>query len=76
MLIHVKVVPNSKKPSVEKTNDGYRIKVDALPYGNAANERLIQILAAHFAVRKSSIRIVKGLHSRDKSIEIISILVR
>lgn len=73
MLINVKVVPNSRKPSVEKSDGGYRIKVDALPHGNAANERLVEILAMYFGVRESSVRIVKGLRSRDKSIEIIGI---
>ncbi len=71
MLIRVRVVPNSRKPYISNTAGGtYKVKVDAPARDNEANERLVEILADHFGVRKSSINIVKGAHSRDKSIEI------
>lgn len=71
MLISVRAVPNSRKSSISNTaRGGYRVKIDAAAHGNRANERLVEILAEHFGVRKSSITIVKGAHSRDKSVEI------
>ncbi len=73
MLISVKVVPNSRKPSVDGSDGNYRVKIDAMPRENAANVRLIELLAAHFKVSKSSIRIVRGMRSRVKSVEIIGI---
>ena len=58
MLIHVKVIPNSKKSEVEKISENhFKIRVDAKAEGGRANTRLIEILAKYFKVSKSSIEI-------------------
>ena len=64
------VIPNSRKPSVEKENDMYVVRVDAPPTKGKANKRLIEILAKYFGVRKSRIRIISGEKSREKIVEI------
>ncbi|PIV64459.1 MAG: hypothetical protein COZ37_07050 [bacterium (Candidatus Ratteibacteria) CG_4_10_14_3_um_filter_41_18] len=71
MKIQVKVIPNSKKVKVEKNETGsLRVKVDAAAREGKANKRLVEILAKYFSKPKSSIRILKGLASRNKVIEI------
>jgi len=71
MLISVKVIPNSKKAEIEKIReDNFKVKVDEKAAKGKANMRLMEILAEHFKVSKSSIVILKGQKSRNKIIEI------
>lgn len=71
MEISVRVTPNARLPGVVKADDGsYNVKVNAPAREGKANQRLIEILAAHFDVPKSRIRIVKGLNGRNKVVEI------
>ena len=71
MIVNMKVVPNSKKPGVEKMGENdFKVKVDAKAEGGKANRRLVEIIAEFFNVPKSSVRIVKGFKSRKKIIEI------
>jgi uncharacterized protein (TIGR00251 family) len=71
MLIHVKVIPNSKKYQVEKISDDYfKVRVNAKAENGRANKRLVEIISEYFKVSKSSVVILKGLKSRNKIIEI------
>jgi uncharacterized protein (TIGR00251 family) len=71
MKIQVKVFPNAKEAKVEKEGEGIlRVKVNAPAREGKANKRLIEILAEYFSKPKSSIKIVKGLTSRNKVLEI------
>ena len=71
MRIQVKVIPNSKEAKVEKESEGVlRVRVDAPTKEGKANKRLIELLAEYFSKPKSSVRIVKGLSSRNKVVEI------
>ncbi len=71
MRIQVKVIPNSKEAKVEKEGEGVlRVRVDAPTKEGKANKRLIELLAEYFSKPKSSVRIVKGLSSRNKVVEI------
>ena len=51
---------------------GEAVTVDltAPPVDGAANEQLLEILSEELGIRKSSLRILKGLSSRHKVIEI------
>ena len=70
-LITVKVHPRSPKPGVEKTGENeYKIRVGAAPDKGKANEELIELLAAHFDVPKSTIRVLRGTTSRVKLIAV------
>jgi uncharacterized protein (TIGR00251 family) len=71
MRINVKVVPKSGIVSVEKTPAGLRVKLTSVPEKGAANKELIDILAEHFTVPKSRVRILKGQASRNKLVEIL-----
>lgn len=71
MIIKVRVTPNAKAPSVVIADDGsYRVKVNAPASEGKANLRLAEILAEHFGVRASRVRIINGAGSRDKTVEI------
>ena len=71
MIISVRIIPNSKKPFVMSVGENeFKIKVDAPAREEKANKRLIEILAKYFHTSKSSITILKGVHSRKKLINI------
>ncbi len=71
MRIKVKVKPNSKKDEVkELAPDRLEVKVSAPPEKGKANERVIELLAEHYGVKKSAVRILRGHSSREKLIEI------
>lgn len=71
MLINIKATPNAKHAEIKKLSDmDYKAKIDAPALEGKANARLLEMLAEHFGVSKSQVRIVKGLGSRNKLAEI------
>jgi uncharacterized protein (TIGR00251 family) len=69
--ISVYVQPRASKTGVAGTRDGWlKIRLAAPPVDNAANLALIDFLAQTLRVPKRDIRIVSGLSSRRKVIEI------
>lgn len=73
MRLSVTVKPNSPREGVRSSSDGRLIvSVNAPPREGKANEALIRVLAEHFAVPKSCVRIVHGAHSRSKLVQIDS----
>ncbi len=51
--------------------DGIKVKVTAPPVEGRANETLIRVLAKELRISPSSIEIIKGHHSREKTIKIL-----
>ncbi|MEM2727054.1 MAG: DUF167 domain-containing protein [Archaeoglobaceae archaeon] len=70
MRISVRVKPNAKKSGVEKVGEEYVVFVKAPPVEGRANAELIEVLADHFKVPKSKIRIVSGGRTKKKIVEI------
>lgn len=71
MKINIAVIPNAKDSEVTKIDENnYKVRVDAPALDGKANKRLIEILAEHFNVPKSSVKILKGLKSKNKIVEI------
>jgi len=69
--IAVTVKPNAKKPAITRISENeYRASVNAAPVGGKANQLLIELLADHFGVTKSSIEILRGRSARKKLIRI------
>ena len=65
------MVPRAKRPGVEQLSDGsWRVAVSAPAEDGKANVAVIEALAKHFDVPKSSVKIVRGLASRLKEVEI------
>jgi uncharacterized protein len=73
MRIYVKVSPRSSRNEITKISDGeYKVKLTAAPIDNKANNMLIELLADHFNVSRSSLRIIGGKTARVKIIEILN----
>lgn len=69
--ISVKVQLRSGKKGIDGVlGDALRVKLTSPPVDGAANEQLIEILSAELGIKKSSIRIIKGLSSRNKLVGI------
>jgi uncharacterized protein (TIGR00251 family) len=73
MQIKVKVVPKSSKVSVEEKDGVFHVKLTAPPEKGKANKQLVEVLAKHFGVKKSSVKILKGGTSHNKVVEIRTI---
>lgn len=71
MRITVRVTPRARKPGVERRPDGtFHVAVTAAPHGGEANDAVAAALADHFGVARGRIRIVRGLRSRHKVVDV------
>jgi len=71
--IKVKVKPNAKKDEIKKIQDDYyEVRVTVVPEKGKANRRVIELLAKHFKIAKSRVKLIKGETSREKIFEIDS----
>jgi len=71
VYITVKVKPRSSKPGVEKTGEReYNVRVKRAPSKGQANEEVIKLLASHFQVPRSCVKIARGETSRIKILTI------
>ena len=68
MLINIKIVPNSSKNEIVPEEEFIKIKIMAQPIENKANKALIEFLSKKFKLPKSSIQIVKGELSKEKTL--------
>ncbi len=69
ILFKIKISPNSKKNEIIKTETETKIKITAQPIDGKANKCLIEFLSKHFKIPKTSIQIVKGETSKEKTIK-------
>lgn len=70
MFVTVRLQPKSSQNRLEQDGEGYKAWVSAPPVDGAANEALIKLVARHFKVAPSKVKLVKGHSSRSKTIEI------
>jgi len=68
LVIQLKISPNASKNSVSKDDTGVKVKLTAQPIEGKANKALIEYLAKLVKVPKSSIEIIKGETSKDKTL--------
>lgn len=68
LLIRIKIVPNSSKNDLIIEDEFIKVKVSAQPIENKANKALIEFLSKRFKVPKTSIEIVKGDTSKEKTL--------
>lgn len=72
MKIRVHVKPGGKnREETVIPGEVWEVSVQARAEDGRANEAVIRLLAKHFGVTKSRVRIVHGAASRHKTIEII-----
>jgi len=70
MKIQVKVKPNSKTEELVREGDSFIVKVKEPPREGRANQAVIKLLAEHFGVPQSRVRILSGFGSSNKVIEV------
>ena len=68
ILTTIKISPNAKKKEIIKTENEVKIKITAQPIDGKANKCLIEYLSKTFKMPKTSIQIVKGETSKEKTI--------
>jgi hypothetical protein len=72
VLLTVHLKPNAKQNRIAKKLDEttYVVEVTAAPVEGKANRALIELLAEHFDVPKTSIEFKRGATTRIKQLEI------
>lgn len=72
MLLKIRVLPRSSRNEVVgKMADGIlKVKLTAPPVDGKANEALVELLSEEYNISKSKIKIVRGLTSKNKTVEI------
>ncbi|MCL5023075.1 MAG: DUF167 domain-containing protein [Nitrospirae bacterium] len=71
ITIQVRVQPRSSRKGIEgAAGEALKVYLTSAPADGAANEQLREVLSEELGVRKSDVRIVRGLSSRNKVVEI------
>jgi uncharacterized protein (TIGR00251 family) len=71
MQINIKVIPRAHKNIIEKIDDTtFKIRVTVPPVDNKANIVVQKMLADYFNVSKSDIKVIRGMKSRQKVVEV------
>ena len=69
LKIQLRISPNASKNEIIKNEDGtVKIKITAQPVEGKANKALIEFLSKEFKIPKTSMEIVKGDSSKDKTL--------
>lgn len=68
LLVNIKISPNSSKNAIINEGDIIKIKITALPIEGKANKALIEFLSKTFKIPKTSIKIIKGETTKEKTI--------
>jgi hypothetical protein len=70
--VKLRVIPRARQNKITTDADGtLRVHITAAPVDGAANDTVIRVLAEHFHVPKSQIKIVRGATSRNKVVELL-----
>lgn len=71
MRVNVRVIPRAKINRVEVQPDGtLRLHTTTAPTDGKATADVVKMLARHYDVPKTSIKLIRGETSRDKVFEI------
>lgn len=68
IIVNLRISPNAKKNEIIKDGDIIKVKITALPIDGKANKALIEFFAKNFKIPKTSIEILKGETSKEKTI--------
>ncbi|HEU65513.1 MAG TPA: DUF167 domain-containing protein [Chloroflexi bacterium] len=70
MKIQVKVKPDSRTEEVSQEGGSFIVKVKEPPREGRANQAVTKLLAEHFGVSQSQVRILSGFKSKNKVVEV------
>lgn len=68
LIIKIKISPGASKNEIIKTADSTKIKITAPPVDGKANKALVEFLSKKFKIPKTSVLIIKGETSKEKTI--------
>lgn len=68
LIVRIKIIPNSSRNEILRTENALKIKITAQPIENKANKALIEFLSKQLKVAKSNIQIIKGETSKEKTL--------
>jgi uncharacterized protein (TIGR00251 family) len=68
LIIKVKIVPNSSKNDIILEDEFIKVKITAQPIENKANKALVEFFSKKFKIPKTSIEILKGETSKEKTL--------
>ena len=69
--LDIRLKPRAKNDRIGVAAGGLvDVAVTSPPVDDRANAHLVELLADHFGVAKRSVTIIKGVHSRNKVVEI------
>ena len=68
IIVNLRISPNAKKNEIIKDGDIIKVKITALPIDGKANTALVEFFAKNFKIPKTSIEILKGETSKEKTI--------
>ena len=68
LIIKLRIIPNSSKNDIVLEEGFIKVKVTAQPIENKANKCLIEYLSKNFKIPRTSIKILKGETSKEKTI--------
>jgi len=69
----IRATPRSSSNRIDATTDPIRIYVTAAPTDGQANVAILELLAKHLGVPKTSLEIVRGESGRDKVIRTLTL---
>lgn len=67
-LLNLRISPNASKNEIIVTEGCVKVKITSQPVDGKANKALLEYLSKFFKIPKTSIEIVKGVTSKDKTI--------
>ena len=68
LIIKIKIVPNSSKNDIILEDEFIKVKVTAQPIENKANKALVEFLSKIIKIIKTTIEIVKGDTTKEKTL--------
>ena len=72
MKINLKVITNAKQQAIiGLSKNNYKVKLTKIAEKGKANQELIGLLSDFYKVSQAKIKIVKGLKSKNKVVEIL-----
>jgi hypothetical protein len=72
LILDLYVQPGASRTEFAgKHGDRIKVRVSGRAVDGKANEALIEFLAAHYGVPRRNVRIVSGLKSRQKRVQIV-----
>ncbi len=68
VVLQLKISPNASKNAILKDETGIKVKLTAQPIEGKANKALVEFLSKQLKIPKTSIEILRGETSKDKTL--------